>query len=158
MASLSGKEDTWDNGEEKREEGEVFTLRVLIHYRKAEARSVTLSQWCHLYTTRKVTQHFTALLQTQNAHTLHLCILKNADTPICRWQVTDTNKHRYAYTYCTLVVSGRLCFKQNLQTFWYFVSLCMESLFFWIWSVKIHLKLRIIPYLTPYVSITYYIE
>lgn len=31
-------------GEEKREEGEVFTLRVLIHYRKAEARSVTLSQ------------------------------------------------------------------------------------------------------------------
>lgn len=30
-------------GEEKREEGEVFTLRVLIHYRKAEARSVTLS-------------------------------------------------------------------------------------------------------------------
>ncbi len=30
-------------GEEKREEGEVFTLRVLIHYRTAEARSVTLS-------------------------------------------------------------------------------------------------------------------
>lgn len=30
-------------GEEKRGEGEVFTLRVLIHYRKAQARSVTLS-------------------------------------------------------------------------------------------------------------------
>lgn len=39
-----GKEGVRDNVVEKREEGEVFTLRVLIHYRKAEARSVTLSQ------------------------------------------------------------------------------------------------------------------
>lgn len=38
------KEGVRDNVVEKREEGEVFTLRVLIHYRKAEARSVTLSQ------------------------------------------------------------------------------------------------------------------
>lgn len=38
------KEGVRDNVVEKREEGEVFTLRVLIHYRKAEARSVTLSR------------------------------------------------------------------------------------------------------------------
>lgn len=43
-AGLSGKEDTWDEGGREKEEGEVFTLRVLIHYRRAEARSVTLSQ------------------------------------------------------------------------------------------------------------------
>lgn len=43
-AGLGGKEDTWDEGGREKEEGEVFTLRVLIHYRKAEARSVTLSQ------------------------------------------------------------------------------------------------------------------
>lgn len=41
---LVEKEDAWNNVEEKREEGEVFTLRVIIHYRKAEAHSVTLSQ------------------------------------------------------------------------------------------------------------------
>lgn len=41
---LVEKEDTWNNVEEKSDEGEVFTLRVIIHYRKAEAHSVTLSQ------------------------------------------------------------------------------------------------------------------
>lgn len=34
---------TQNNEEEGEGGGEVFTLRVLIHYRKAEARSVTLS-------------------------------------------------------------------------------------------------------------------
>lgn len=33
-----------EEGGERSEEGEVFTLRELIHYRKAVARSVTLSQ------------------------------------------------------------------------------------------------------------------
>lgn len=50
-----GKRTCGIMGEEKREERGVFTLRVLIHYRKGEARSVTLSQWCHLYATWKVT-------------------------------------------------------------------------------------------------------
>lgn len=43
MESLSGKRTCGIMGEEKREERGVFTLRVLIHYRKGEARSVTLS-------------------------------------------------------------------------------------------------------------------
>lgn len=101
-------------GAEKREEGEVFTLRVLIHYRKAEARSVTLSRWCHLYTTRKVTQHFAAPLQTRahththaRMHTRSICAFTKTQTdtlpsvalsPRSRCcSRTDTNKHGYAY-------------------------------------------------------------
>lgn len=49
-------------------EGEVLTLRELIHYSEVATLSVTLSEICHLYSTEKVTYN-SAQLQTATTRT-----------------------------------------------------------------------------------------
>lgn len=113
------KTDGTQNNEEGVGGGEVFTLRVLIHYRKAEAHSVTLSPWRHLRSTRKVTtslQRFEQEMTHTHAHVrarVHAptqthcnCAFmeEKVDRPIC-FPVTKNlllNRHKqYSYTYCT---------------------------------------------------------
>lgn len=92
----------------------MFTLRVLIHYREAEARSVTLSRWRHLHSTERSPLHCTAanrkcMLAHTHARTHAYC---NCSLWKKRWIVPsaslspkscckiDKNK-QYSYTYCT---------------------------------------------------------
>lgn len=93
------KEDTWDEwGGERGEEGEVFTLRVPIHYTKAKAHSVTLSPRSHLYTTRKVTSHLHCAASNTNTHTRAFTQIQPDTLPICRpiagYSLLLPHKHR----------------------------------------------------------------